>query len=168
MWTGYMSALEFLEDERDSWRPFEALAELTDEQLERPADPSSPAHGWSGRDLMAHMIGWRELSLDAARELAVGESSPTRALVEAEFGADPDGYNARMLDASRRLGMDEVRRRFGTVPGELRGYLTVVPEGRWVKDAGMQRFFLENSLGHDAEHAADLEAILAAARGAGA
>ena len=31
--------------------------------------------------------------------------------------------------------MDEVRERFATVPGELRGYLTVVPETRWLKHA---------------------------------
>ena len=30
----YLDALSFLEDERDAWRPFEALLELSDEQLE--------------------------------------------------------------------------------------------------------------------------------------
>ena len=34
----YLDALEFLEEERDAWGPFEALAGLTDEQLERPVD----------------------------------------------------------------------------------------------------------------------------------
>ncbi len=31
----YLDAMEFLEEERDAWAPYEALAELTDEQLER-------------------------------------------------------------------------------------------------------------------------------------
>ena len=31
----YADGLSFLEEERDAWRPFEALLELTDEQLER-------------------------------------------------------------------------------------------------------------------------------------
>jgi hypothetical protein len=51
----YFDALSFLEDERDAWRPFEALERLTDEQLSRPI---AGAHGWSGRDLMAHLAGW--------------------------------------------------------------------------------------------------------------
>ena len=40
----YTDALSFLEDERDAWAPFEALSQLTDEQLERPVEA---AHGWS-------------------------------------------------------------------------------------------------------------------------
>ena len=35
--------------------------------------------------------------------------------------------------------MDEVRARFRTSPGELRGYLTVVPESRWLKNAAHSR-----------------------------
>ena len=43
----YTAALEFLEDERDAWRPYEALAELTDAQLEAP-DRRSTAPGMAG------------------------------------------------------------------------------------------------------------------------
>jgi hypothetical protein len=67
------------------------------------------------------------------------------------------------LDASwAALPMDEVRRRFGTVPGELRGYLTVVPETRWLKNATNQRFFSGETTDHYQDHRADLDAILAA------
>ena len=34
----YTDALSFLEDERDAWRPYEALSQLTDEELERPVE----------------------------------------------------------------------------------------------------------------------------------
>ena len=63
----------------------------------------------------------------------------------------------------RALPMDEVRRRLREIPGELRGYLTVVPETRWIKHADHLRFFLEETIDHYADHAADLEAILEAA-----
>jgi len=59
--------------------------------------------------------------------------------------------------------MAEVRRRFGAVPGELRGYLTVVPESRWLKHADHRRFFSEETTEHYEEHAGDLQAILLAA-----
>jgi hypothetical protein len=49
------------------------------------------------------------------------------------------------------------------VAGELRGYLTVVPETRWIKHAAHQRFFYEETLEHYDDHRPELEAILAAA-----
>ena len=53
----YVDALSFLEDEREAWRPYEALDQLSDAQLEEPVEA---AHGWSGRDLIGHLIGWQE------------------------------------------------------------------------------------------------------------
>jgi hypothetical protein len=57
-----------------------------------------------------------------------------------------------------------VRDEFTQIGGELRGFLTVVPESRWIKNAAIQRTFTEETLDHYDEHKADLEAILAAAR----
>ena len=59
----YFDALSFLEDERDAWRPFEALATLPDEDLVLPVDA---AHGWSARDLAVHLGAWQEHALDVA------------------------------------------------------------------------------------------------------
>jgi hypothetical protein len=70
----YLDALEFLEEERDTWRPFERLADLSDAQL---VVPVAAAHGWSGRDLMAHLLAWQGIALQVATELAVNETSPT-------------------------------------------------------------------------------------------
>lgn len=160
----YMAALEFLEDEREAWRPFEALADLTDLELERPTDAESDAHGWTGRDLMSHLAGWYSYALEFAKELAIGQTSPTRDRMDREWDAKgADGMNAELATAWAPLGMDEVRKRFGEIPGELRGHLTVVPESRWLKDASMQRTFAEYTFEHAEEHLPDLRAILAAA-----
>ena len=51
------------------------------------------------------------------------------------------------------------------VPGELRGYLTVVPESRWVKHATNLQTFLDETIEHYADHVSDLDAILEAAAG---
>src|SRR6185436_16379891 len=64
----YLDAMEFLEEEREAWRPYEALLELTDAQLDRPVDA---VRGWSGRDLMVHLLAWLDIALAAAKELAV-------------------------------------------------------------------------------------------------
>src|SRR4051812_3746372 len=78
----YLDALEFLDEERDAWRPFEALDELTDAELERTVEA---AHGWSGRDLMAHLTDAQAVALAMAKDLAVREDSPTQAASDRDW-----------------------------------------------------------------------------------
>jgi hypothetical protein len=159
----YLDALEFLEEEHDAWAPYEALDALTDEQLSVPVEG---AHGWSGRTLIGHLLAYQEIATAVATELAVNETSPTKARVESDWDTrGGDVVNAE-VDATRAaLPMSELREKFRTVPGPLRGYLTVVPETRWLKHAEHQRFFYEETTEHYEDHRADLEAVLAAARG---
>ena len=157
----YVDALSFLEDERAAWRPFEALATLPDEDFVRPVDR---AHGWSARDLAVHLGHGQAHALDVARELAVSETSAAYARGEREWeerGGDMVNAEAQALGAT--LPLDAVRDRMTGVPGELRGYLTVVPETRWVKNATFREFFISETIDHYAAHEADLAAILAAA-----
>lgn len=157
----YLDGMSYLEEERDAWRPYEALLGLTDEQLDRPVPA---AHGWSGRDLMVHMSTWLERWLEIARELAVNPRSPAYERLHAlDWAAVGDALNASYTTAGRALPLEEVRRRFATTPGELRGYLTVVPETRWLKDSPRLESLLANTTDHYAEHAPDLQAILDAA-----
>lgn len=158
----YLDAMEFLEEERDGWAVYEPLAELSDEQL---AVAIEAAHGWSGRDLMAHLLAWQAVSLDAARELAVNETSPTIARVDADWDErGGDVVNDEIQQTWAGVPMDELRERFRTQPGELRGYLTVVPETRWLKHATHLKSFHDETIAHYEEHLDDLQAILAAAR----
>jgi len=157
----YFDALEFLEEEREAWRPFEALAEVPDEQVDVPVEG---AHGWSARDLMSHLAYWLEAALAVARELAIGERSATKDRLDREWDERGDAINLEVQTAWRAMPIEEVRRRFRSVPGELRGTLTVVPEIRWLKSSDMLRYFLDETIDHDADHRADLDAILAAAR----
>ena len=86
----YLNALEFLEEERDAWRPYEALLDLRDDQLSGPLEG---AHGWSGRDLMGHLTGWLEHTLVVAKELAVGEASPSKVQGDRDWDARGDAIN---------------------------------------------------------------------------
>ena len=156
----YLDALEFLEEERDAFRPFEALDGLTDEQLEVPL---AAAHGWSGRDLMGHLIAPLETALTVARELAVNETSPTLVRADAQYEAEGDAMNDRIVLEWATLPMTEVRDRFRNVPGELRGTLTVVPETRWLKHKTHMEWFMGETIDHYADHEADLAAVLTAA-----
>jgi hypothetical protein len=161
----YLDAMEFLEEERDGWAPYEALAALDDATLARPVEE---AHGWSGRDLMVHMIAWQGVALAIATELAVNESSPTIARIDAEWVTrGGEAVNDDVLGAWADRPMDDLRALFRTQPGELRGYLTVVPESRWLKHAEHLRTLSEETITHYEDHRADLDAILAAAARAG-
>ena len=156
----YLDALSLLDDERDAWRPFEALNDLSDDQLERPVEA---VNGWRGRDLMAHLVAWQILALDVAKELAVNESSKAKALADEEWERrGGDVINDELLRDWGARPLTDVREAFMNVGGELRGFLTVVPESRWIKDADNQRFLIDETLDHYEEHRKDLEAILAA------
>ncbi|MFP5342943.1 MAG: maleylpyruvate isomerase N-terminal domain-containing protein [Candidatus Limnocylindria bacterium] len=157
----YLDAMEFLEEERDAWAPYEALAALSDEQLSTPVPA---AHGWSGRDLMAHMLAWQGIALEAAQELAIRESSDRFARMDADWEArGGDVVNADLQAAWAARPLDELRALFASQPGELRGYLTVVPETRWLKHAENAKTFYEETTEHYEDHLADLRAILEAA-----
>lgn len=157
----YLDALEFLEDERDAWAPYEVLLDLTDEELSTPV---AAAHGWSGRDLMAHMLSGQVWALDVARELAMSEVSPTIARMDADWDARGDvAVNAEIQATWAARPLDELRETYRTVPGELRGTLTVVPEARWIKHPTHMRTFDSETIDHYAEHLADLAAVLEAA-----
>ena len=160
----YLDALSFLEDERDAFRAYEALLDLSDDQLDRPVEA---AGGWSGRDLMGHIALWQEAALATAKELAVNEQSPTKERLDAEWNVPGAGdrMNDEAIERFRAMPMAEVRKRFRDTAGELRGYLTVVPESRWIKHAEHQNWFVSETLEHYDEHQESLRAILAAAAG---
>jgi hypothetical protein len=156
----YFDALSFLEDERDAWRPFEALLTVPADRFDAPV---AAAHGWSARELLSHLAAYQAHALDVARELAVGEQSPAHATMDAAWNARGDAVNDELSATWRALSDEEVRRRAAELPGELRGYLTVVPEARWVKHPVFGPFFEDELLDHYTDHVADLQVILDAA-----
>ncbi len=158
----YLDAMEFLEEERELWASFEALADIPDDEVARPIEA---AHGWSARDLMGHLLAWQGVALDIARELAVGELAPTIARVDADWETrGGEAVNAEIRARWVAVPIDELRDRFRSQPGELRGTLTVVPEVRWVKHAEHMKSLREETVEHYEDHLADAEAILAATR----
>ena len=101
----YTDGLSFLDEEREAWRPFESLLELTDAQLEQPIEG---AHGWTGRDLMSHLGVWIEWWLDIARELAVGPNSAAYDRLTAignDWEAQGDALNASYQAEWARSGV---------------------------------------------------------------
>ena len=80
----YLDALEFLEEERDAWRPYEALAEPDRCQLERAGRGRPRLVRPRPDGPHARLAG---VALEVAKELAVNETSPTIARVDADWDA---------------------------------------------------------------------------------
>jgi hypothetical protein len=159
---GNLMALDpaaFLDHDATAWRGYERLAELTDEDL---AGEVAGAHGWSGRDLIAHMVAWQENALAVAQEIAVGHVSPTQLRSDADWAVRGDAVNEDITHTWRALPMAEVRRRMRLASEDLRRLLAVVPEGRWFTDSERLRFFRVRMIDHYEAHRDDLEAVLAA------
>ena len=88
---------------------------------------------------MGHLLAWQENALAVATELAVNETSADEGAVPTPTGTRRgDAINDEIDATWAALPMTEVRERFATIPGQLRGYLTVVPETRWLKHADHQ------------------------------
>jgi hypothetical protein len=154
-------ALEFLDEERAAWRPFEALADLTDEQLTVPVDA---AHGWTGRQLMGHLLSGHEVALAVATELAINETSQTKERADADWEARGGEVVNAEIDATwAALSMGELRDRFATLPSQLRDCLAVIPRSRWITHPDHERFFRSETTAHYQDHLADRAAILAEA-----
>ncbi|MEO5966482.1 MAG: DinB family protein [Candidatus Limnocylindrales bacterium] len=156
-----LDAHDLLDEERDAWRPFEALADLTDEQLTVPVEAT---HGWTGRQLMAHLLSGHEVAIAVATDLAVSDTSPTRERADTDWQARGGDVINGELDATwAKVSMAELRDRFSALPGRLRGHLAVLPDSRWLTHKHHLRFFRSETTAHYADHLADLAAVLASA-----
>jgi hypothetical protein len=155
-----MDAQEFLAAELEGWRPFEALSELSDAELEVPVEA---AHGWSGRDLIAHLVFWQEIAVGVGRDLVAGDASETRRWVDREWDARGPAWNDELLAEWQLLPIGVVRARFASASSDLRAALEAAPSSRWWDDAGHRETILEETTEHYADHRGELAAILAAA-----
>ena len=115
----YLDALEFLEEEHDAWAPYEAAG--------RAVRRAGGGRRRGGARLVgtrpdgAH-VAWQAVALDIATELAVEETSPTIARVDADWEArGGEVVNAEIQAQWAALPLAELRDRFRSQPGELRG-----------------------------------------------
>ncbi len=113
---------------------------------------------------MGHLLSGHEVALAVATELATNETSPTKQRADADWDTrGGEVVNAEIDARWAALSMDDLRARFASLPGQLRGCLTIVPESRWLKHPDHRRFVLGETTAHDEDHVDDLAAILAAA-----
>lgn len=96
------------------------LGALSDEQLARPG-ASGP--GWSGKDVLAHLVHWHEHALEGIRAIVEGREPLSR--------SNFDQWNARWHEEDCSLSAAEARDRSRHARDELRSYLDGLSDEQW-------------------------------------
>jgi Mycothiol maleylpyruvate isomerase N-terminal domain len=146
---------ELLRAEAEGWEAFVAIADAVPPDLvERPGLNGG---GWAVRDVMWHVAFW---CADAARALSAIAEGRFDSVREPYGDAEVDRLNARELERSRVMQVDEVRaelHRARAVMLERFGLLAVLT-------ADADEWFEESGPAHYAEHAPELHAWVPANR----
>lgn len=150
------SPAAFLADEREQFAPFEAILELGPERLDR----GPRAHGWSARDLLAHLCGWHEVAAQVARELAEGDRSPRKKAADQAWETHGDELNAAIQREWAGLPPATFRRRARNATRALREGLASIPASRWWDSEEYFSYFLSEMQEHYADHSNALDVVL--------
>jgi hypothetical protein len=156
-------AAAFLADELASFRPFEVILSLSPDHL----DHGPTAHGWSARDLLAHLVGWHEVAAEVGRELEGSRWSPRKAAADEEWARRGDTLNEEIRADWARLGIDEFRNRARLATEDLRAALQRAPVSHWWDNDEYFGYFLSEMQEHYDDHRADLSIVLDRSRAAG-
>lgn len=139
---------ELLPREEEAWGEFSALAgAIPAEERDRP----ELRDGWSPTGVLWHVGAWMERAADKLEEMVAGTWRPEP--------IDLDERNARLLEESRSIAWDEAWDRLVAARGRIRRAFAELPE----VDENARGYFVNDTIGHYAEHGADLAVLVGAA-----
>lgn len=107
---------------------------------------------WALRDILAHIAGWHQEMTAALERLARGE----RATLEGTDYRDPDPWNARFVEARRRLTPAQVEADLEASFAGFRRALLAVPEPRRRPERTAGQIAREAGFEHYRHHAAQI------------
>jgi hypothetical protein len=146
----------FFADEAEAFLPFAAILEL-----DLPALDDGPrAHGWSARDVLAHLVGWHHVATEVAVELRTSSVSPRKAAADAEWDARGDEINDEIREAWAALSLDEFRARARAAREGLIAALRAAPLENWWASDEYFAYFVSELQDHYADHRAALDTVL--------
>lgn len=146
----------FFADEAEAFRPFEEILALDPAGL----DGGPRAHGWSARDLLAHLVGWHEVATEVAIELQTSAISPRKADADAAWEARGDELNDEIREAWAGLSAEDFRTRARRARADLIAALLVAPRANWWESDEYFAYFLSELQEHYADHRAALDMVL--------
>jgi len=136
---------ELTRREAEAWAGFHGLVvALGPEHLERPG---VNVEGWSAKDVLWHVAYWWDDLADTLERLRAGtfEEPP-------EDEDETDAENARVLEASRGMSLDDVERGLDRARARMLAAWAALP----VVDDVAAKHFLWETVEHYEEHEPDL------------
>lgn len=89
---------------------------------------------WSLLDLMAHLVGWDNSNLQAAREILAGQLPG----VYSQWDSDWQTYNAELVRRFKIDDFDTLRANLESSHQELISFLSAIPAEDFSKDRGLR------------------------------
>ena len=119
---------------------------------------------WSLLDLLAHLVGWDDTNLQAAREILAGQLP----IVYSQWDSDWQTYNAELVRRYKIDDCDTLRANLESSHQELISFLKAIPAEDFSKDRGLRdgRFtvtvaqFIKHEIYDEQRHVRQVSAFL--------
>lgn len=126
-----MSSQEVTSSLRNAYQDFtEVILSLSNEQF------LSSMNGWSPRDVVAHLIGWNKLMIEASLSLLAGKPPAYYADTPNDYSNINAGFTAKYSSQSKQELLAELK-------SSMEGFETfalTLPEGELTEDHGVRHY----------------------------
>jgi hypothetical protein len=126
-----MSSQEVTSSLRNAYQDFtEVILSLSNEQF------LSSMNGWSPRDVVAHLIGWNKLMIEASLSLLAGKPPAYYADTPNDYSNINAGFTAKYSSQSKQELLAELK---SSMEG-LETFALTLPEGELTEDHGVRHY----------------------------
>ena len=132
------------------------------EELLPKIDPTKPIYpGWTIKDMLAHMTGWDDATIDSLRAHVVGHPPSLEAI------RSMDEYNARTVTSRQDLNYDLVLKEWRLTRQVLRTIIEQLPDEKFIEplivpwgDKTTVTYLVDMFRDHEEDHIQDILAWL--------
>lgn len=96
----------------------------------------SPMNGWAPRDVVAHLIGWNSLMIEASSSILAGQSPSYYADAPNDYSNINAGFTAKYSSGSKQELLAELK---SSLDG-LEAYVLALPPEELVADHGVRHY----------------------------
>jgi hypothetical protein len=108
----------------------ELIRSLSDEQFQ------APMNGWAPRDVVAHLVGWNSLMIEASSSILVGKPPPY-------YEDAPHGYSHINAGFTEKFSSRSKQELLSALQSSMKGFeafILALPAGELAKDHGVRHY----------------------------
>ncbi|MBI5931131.1 MAG: ClbS/DfsB family four-helix bundle protein [Chloroflexi bacterium] len=142
---------------------YNQLTDILTRVLPQKAMEAGAVGSWSIKDVLSHFIGWQQFALAELQAALAGQPLPVPP-------ADPDLYNAQLVEASRGLPFDVVLGNWRRSVQDLKDAVSAIPDAEFMPNSNLQQWLggatindalANNTYEHWEEHLPAIESWIA-------